>query len=94
MPKTLAKISCLYIYISSFYLVAFLTLATFLAPCRANQHTNLPPGECAFEERCDFYEGGDGNVQAVILMLSTLSYFPRSFGQYLKWFLHLLNYLN
>lgn len=72
MPKTLAKISCLYIYISSFYLVAFLTLATFLAPCRANQHTNLQPGKCGFEERCDFYEGGDGNVQALKKMKKKL----------------------
>lgn len=76
MPKTLVKISCLYIYISSFRLVAVLTLTTFfLAPCRENQHMNLPTGECGFEEKYDFYGGGVyGNVHAVILMLSSLSY--------------------
>lgn len=52
------KISCLYTYSSSFYLVAVLTLATFLAPCRANEHMNLPPGEYGLEERCGFYGGG------------------------------------
>lgn len=79
MPKTLEKISSLYIYISSFYLAAFLTLATFLAPCRANEHMNLPPGECGFEERCDFYGGGYSNVHAVILILSTFKLLPTVF---------------
>lgn len=89
----------LFVHLYLFLLVgctSYFNLSSCLASCRTNKVKNSPIRRCYFWGRIWFYGRGVVICIRVILMGSSLSYFPHYFGQYLECILvlHLLNYVN